>query len=329
MLLKELLKKFCYSGFFKRTMTSGPIMNRLVGNSLVVFLFHDVSDSPSEFSIDNGLCTPTDVFEAQIRLIAENFKLLTPEQLLASSTESHPSAFITFDDGTKSYFEIAAPIMERYECPSTVFLNMGVVHGEIFWSGLISYLAKRVPEFVKYCEEKNIEVRGSEFVKLSPTVVQDYFSMRDTRISMDDVKEYYGGFATEEHLREAAKSEYIYFGNHLFNHHNSTTLSTEELGVSFLKNQNAIESYPNGTKLFSYPFGQPISCYNENTNTQILSLGAKKIFSALPMNNSDNSASVLYRISGIPNSTILSEISFPIVFGALKQRMPRSVIFKT
>ena len=168
-IVKELIKSVLYSKISKKLITSTPAFRLLVKDSLVVFLFHDVDDSPSEFSRDNGLCTPVEIFENQIKYITETFQVLTPGELLENEFNG-PAAFVTFDDGVSSYFKTAVPIMQKYNCPSTIFLNFEPIHGEVFWSGLISYLAKKDLAFKEYAAEKQISLEGFDFIHFTQEI---------------------------------------------------------------------------------------------------------------------------------------------------------------
>ena len=53
------------------------------------------------------------------------------------------NALITFDDGSASIFENAAPILQKLWFKS-VFLNMGPIKEEDFYSGLICYLNSKI-----------------------------------------------------------------------------------------------------------------------------------------------------------------------------------------
>ena len=73
---------------------------RIFGNSLTVFCYHDVTDTPSDFSRENALNVPPDAFNFQIEYIKKNFNLIEPKQLLEQSIPSN-AALVTFDDGFK------------------------------------------------------------------------------------------------------------------------------------------------------------------------------------------------------------------------------------
>ena len=51
------------------------------------------------------------------------------------------------------------------------------------------------------------------------------------------------------------------------------------------------------TKLFSYPFGQPESCYNFETDKTLRDLGIKKIFYANILENKSFNQNSFYRIA--------------------------------
>jgi len=113
----------------------------------------------------------------------------------------------------------------------------------------------------------------------------------------------------------------VYLGNHLFNHFNAVVISETELKQAYQRNQEEINQYSNGTWLFSYPFGQPGSCYNDDTDRLIESLGAEKIFSAFPMINPSASPYILHRISNIPPTSAPQDLKFPALFGAMRTRI--------
>ena len=115
-------------------------------DKLTVFCYHDVSENPSQFSHKYELNVPPNVFEYQMDFIDKNFNVISPDDLINDNIPEK-AALITFDDGFKSYFQTAVPIMEKYSFPSINFLNMATIRGEIFFSGLITYLCEMQPDF--------------------------------------------------------------------------------------------------------------------------------------------------------------------------------------
>jgi peptidoglycan/xylan/chitin deacetylase (PgdA/CDA1 family) len=73
-----------------------------------------------------------DAFEAQVRYVAENFDVLTLNEIgsLRANTASR-IAVITFDDGYIDNYEIVLPILERYKLSATFFVCPGYVSGAV------------------------------------------------------------------------------------------------------------------------------------------------------------------------------------------------------
>lgn len=90
------------------------------------------------------LCIPTQVFELQMRYLKENgYHVLTAEELLAflEYRQSLPkkSVLITMDDGYRSAYTIAYPILKKYGFTAILFVYtdfVGVSSSAITWDQL-------------------------------------------------------------------------------------------------------------------------------------------------------------------------------------------------
>jgi hypothetical protein len=81
----------------------GMAQMKILKNKLTVFCYHDITNTPSDFSRENSLNVPPEVFNFQIEHIKRNFNVIGPKQLLEPSIPSN-AALLTFDDGFKSFF---------------------------------------------------------------------------------------------------------------------------------------------------------------------------------------------------------------------------------
>ena len=88
-------------------------------------------------------------------------------------------------------------------------------------------------------------------------------------------------------------------GGNLLNHYNANALSEIKLREQYLKNEEHLKQFPNYVQLFSYPYGAPGSCFSNQTNDILKSLGVKVAFSSYPINNQ------------FPLNFILDRYSFP------------------
>jgi len=276
--------------------TISPLGKYFTKNKLTIFCYHDVSNNPSEFSYNHDLNVPPSIFEYQINFINNNFNVISPDELLANNIPPK-AALITFDDGFRSYFKTAVPILEKYNSPSIIFLNMGPIKGEIFWSGLITYLCEKLKDFQDYIAdafEVNLKKKPL-YLYCSREIVNSYLKIKNKSYKRE-VEKYVGDFATQQDLKSVSSNKLVFFGNHLYNHDVPLLLSDKQLLELSRKNEFELKKYPNSRNMFAFPFGQPDTCYSQRQIELLLDNGAKKVFSAYPLINSNVTDQFLHRI---------------------------------
>lgn len=253
--------------------------------ALVVICYHDVSDAPSEFSRLYDLNVTPDVFDYQIRFMKKNFNIISPEDLIKGDIPRR-AALITFDDGFKTYFTNAVPILTRYDVPSAIFLNMAPIAGDVFWPGLVSYLYEKKPDFQDFLKRRGSPVVPADkllFSSCTPDIVDEY--VNTAGLPDSQVKEFIGHFADEDDLSQASLNRLVFYGNHLYAHEAAINLSDQALWQSFSKNELLLKKYSNYCRAFSFPFGQPETYYLSGQVDFLLSQGVKAIFDSCGMIN--------------------------------------------
>ncbi len=90
--------------------------------TIPVLTYHRFGDN-----CDSPLCMPADVFDRQMRYLKDNgFHTVSPEELLAFLNYRQPlpqkSVWITMDDGYRSTYNVAYPILKRYGFTATMFI---------------------------------------------------------------------------------------------------------------------------------------------------------------------------------------------------------------
>lgn len=92
----------------------------------IILMYHSVADDPERNFIDPRNHVAPAVFEEQMKFLAGERTVLSLERLVEMIREgeniSGDAIAITFDDGYRDNLTIAAPILERYELPATIFL---------------------------------------------------------------------------------------------------------------------------------------------------------------------------------------------------------------
>lgn len=104
-----------------------------------ILCYHRFADNCS-----SPLCMPADIFDSQMRYLKENgYRSITPEELLGFLQYKRPippkSIMITIDDGYRSVYDIAYPIMRQYGFTAVLFVYIdyvGISKKAITWDQL-------------------------------------------------------------------------------------------------------------------------------------------------------------------------------------------------
>jgi len=102
-------------------------------NHANILLFHRIRDND-----DSPLSTPSRVFESMICEISQGYNPVSLEVLvrkIRKREELEPrSVVVTFDDGYRDNFLIAAPILQKYGVPATFFISSEYIDSERVFS---------------------------------------------------------------------------------------------------------------------------------------------------------------------------------------------------
>jgi len=295
-----------------RLLAAPWISRRILDKALLVFLYHEVSGSPSEFNRLFNLTVSPGSFSRHLDLIRSRFHVIGPEEFL-SGNYRRPAALITFDDGNRSYFQEALPILKAKRIPSVAFLNMGPILGDLCWSGLVTYLQHHDPGFVSRSGRRPA---GNDFRDLSEEEVIPYLEGKGALL--ERVRVFRGPVASEADLRAAAEDPLVTLGNHLYNHYNATLLS-DRLREEYRKNQRLLEGYSRGSRLVSYPFG----CWNQATTRMLLEEGAQALFAGGGLPNFDTRGPLFHRVElgdCVTNETQMHRALFRNLLPAIVRR---------
>ena len=101
--LHIILKRIVFSNFFVRSLGSKFLFKFFFKKDTVIFLFHEVTNNPSEFHTKYSLNVCPELFEDQIKIIKRQFNAVSPETLLEGNY-NRPAAVITFDDGSRRFY---------------------------------------------------------------------------------------------------------------------------------------------------------------------------------------------------------------------------------
>lgn len=315
--LERTIRKFFYPAIKKSALKfHDAFYGDAFNKALTVFLYHDVSDSPSEFSRKFNLNVPPDLFKFQLDFIQKEFTVISPKLLTEETVLPSNAALVTFDDGFKSVFGTALPFLEENGIPSLTFLNMAPIKGGVFWAGLLTYLCEQ-SDFMDYLNRaRSIKKNRPVFLNCSEEIVEGFLSeFGDVK---DEVFDYVGEFASIDDLNGFSQSKLIFFGNHLYDHFVPNLMSDDAFIKSFNKNKDEIKIFPNFINMFSFPFGQPDTCFQGKHVELLKKEGVDKIFMSSESVNYHPDHNFLDRISLSQHHDSAEKIKFQII----KHRLP-------
>ncbi|MBI3316621.1 MAG: polysaccharide deacetylase family protein [Candidatus Omnitrophica bacterium] len=123
--MRQNIKKLLYSSGFYHT-----VAKQLRLNKIGVLCYHGLTakDSEAVNHIPNAfLHTPIKEFELQMKFISEAFNVLTLTKLWEHFTRRRElpsnSVLITFDDGYKTIYRLAKPVLEKYNIQPVIFIT--------------------------------------------------------------------------------------------------------------------------------------------------------------------------------------------------------------
>src|SRR5579863_6664983 len=83
----------------------------------VTLVYHGIPRRSSRGEID------ADVLDRQILFLVETFELVSARSLNRTAWGGKGRVLLTFDDGFRNNFEVAAPILKKYGAPALFFVS--------------------------------------------------------------------------------------------------------------------------------------------------------------------------------------------------------------
>ena len=293
--MKNMISKLVKSllGFAYRL---NPVFRYSLRRGLTVFVFHEVSDNPSDFTRKFGLNLSIQNFRRQAEWISNNFSLVSPEALLENSTLPKNAALVTFDDGFAGAFKNAFPILEELNIPVLMFMNMlPQIERTPMLSAKVLYLSEHNPGFISHLEDLGLSVVSH--LGVTPSIMKNFDEKHGMDYDQDLINIYQGDLADRATMESWDSSPNVYYGNHFYDHWNAAALSKDELSQQYLLNKNALEKYLSAINFVAFTNGKPGICFSSRDVDILKALGVSKIFSTVNGVNSDPKNTLLGRVN--------------------------------
>lgn len=244
-------------------------------------VYHEVTDSPSEFlKLSAGFTTP-EFFERQLDWIQERFTPISPIELpQLGGTDKLPAdaVLITFDDAWAGVFRSALPILAARQIPSLCFVNMATVQGTPDLAAVRRY-------------ERITESRSRLDHDLDVAKAAEVISAIQKRYGEDsDFRQFQGDTATAGDLMDAPGQ--FWLASHLFHHWDADSVSAEVFIASARDNWEVLRSFPNALPAIATPWGRRPEWMMDRASE----LDVRVVFVSTGGQNRDPAAFVLDRL---------------------------------
>jgi peptidoglycan/xylan/chitin deacetylase (PgdA/CDA1 family) len=119
-----------------------PVGRWVWRNAPVILIYHRVAEPARDVW---GLAVGPDRFAEQIEALTRTRRVLPLGELAAAAATGkrydRPLAAVTFDDGCFDAFTTARPVLQRFDCPATVFVVTGMVDAKKeFWWDEVAFI---------------------------------------------------------------------------------------------------------------------------------------------------------------------------------------------
>ncbi len=293
----------------------GNLRRKISKSQVIILVYHRIGPVTDKWSINPMLHHK--LFEEQINYFSKNFEIISLNalsEMITKGTIPEKAVVITFDDGYKDNYEVAFPILKKYNAPATIFLATGAIEEKkLFWWDLINYVLfhtdmksidiQGIGSYQLISNEDKIETGLNIQEKLKKmdnnkkeSIIEELINLTDVNIPEKLGKNYILSWREIKRMEKKG----IEFGSHTVNHPILTNVSLDEAKWEIINSKNCIEeNLATEVKSFAYPNGD----YNAKILSLVENLGFSSSVSVFPMRPIKNSVSKLYQLNRI-NATL-------------------------
>ena len=294
-------------------------------------MYHGFTDKENHEGIENyqGKHLNTELFRSQIRYLKHFYNVISLNQYIESFTKGDKlpknSIVITIDDGYKSNYTFAFPILKEYDVPATIFLTTDFIDNKHFlWVDRLEYainhtrsndlilkiggeklsfrlITDKEKIFCDTSIRRKLKLKQIEIIEETIQQIEDKLNVNLSETQ--NVPKIYEPLGWNE-IFEMIKSSKVNFGSHTHRHciiarHNSEVIQNElTLSKKIIEKKTG-----KNTRLFCYPNGS-IGCFNDKTKLMLNKLGYSSALTNVRGTN--NEVTDLYELKrfGIGNTDL-------------------------
>jgi peptidoglycan/xylan/chitin deacetylase (PgdA/CDA1 family) len=248
-----------------------PVLRRVTQPKYLILCYHRVGTE----GIPYYCKLPTAQFEMQMRILRENFRVLSLGQLcqeLENPDGRGQAVAVTFDDGYSDLYTHALPVLRKYEIPATVYLTADCIEtGDVAWYDRI-FLALQVAQgaaldlpllgerrVVLGSPQQRIAIATQivSALRRTPAAERQRFCVTLEQQVKLPGEMLSGRMLSWPQIREM-RSAGIFFGSHTLSHPVLSMLDAEDVERELRESKSILEARLGEPVLdFAFPFGRP------------------------------------------------------------------------
>ena len=230
----------------------------------VVIMYHDVGDPQGDWTRELVPPIGTELFEAQLRHLGEQYKVVPASQIIDAAMERRRGELfpvaITFDDDLSSHARIAAPLLERLGLSATFFLSGASLDGPFsFWWQRLQRATDLGLPIKELVEGATTESAGEPRIQSIAETIERMPPEERAAVS-ERLLEWVGSEDLDNGLSREDVSVLVGAGSeigfHTLEHHRLTTLDDAALAASMNEGRARLaEATGADIDLIAYPHG--------------------------------------------------------------------------
>jgi peptidoglycan/xylan/chitin deacetylase (PgdA/CDA1 family) len=276
------------------------------GAGLAVFTYHRIAEPSADPFYAPVISATPEAFREQVNWLRDHFRLVTLSQLIAKlesgSSWSQLTVLLTFDDGYRDNFDVAAPILRECGVPATFFICTSLLESPgLPWWDQVAYI-------MNMADARRLTLARSRADGAPPVIIDLEHMSRSAAIMtviglvleeaipekewfLDQLAEQ-AGVAVEHHrlgrelfmswdqLRQLADSgAELSIGSHTHGHPNLGKLDDASQRDELARSKQLLESHINReVDALAYPFGG-VGSYTARTKALAAEAGYRIAFS--------------------------------------------------
>lgn len=230
-----------------------------------VLAFHACEPSESDALRGLGANTTPSEFAAHIDFLRRHYNVV-PLSALVKGTYPERAVVITFDDGYRSVYENAFPLLQRHGMTATVYVVTAVVdNSSMVWVNELNWLLHHHPEVAiprasqVLCKSERAHpsvIIDRAVQRYDPKVIQPLIAelRLEVGVNPDALSRDLRLYVTWDELDEMA-SRGVTIGNHTVTHPNLPRLSEQEQREEIVSAWHQIREHAGTVPSLAVPFG--------------------------------------------------------------------------